>query len=55
MTTTEPITGRRLGRRAPSNRPALHLASLIKAVPDHPLTVDHLAAVANWRMLAGAR
>lgn len=55
MTTTEPITGRRLGRRAPSNRPALHLASLIKAVPDHPLTVDHLAAVTNWRVLGNDR
>lgn len=55
MTTTEPITGRKLGRRAPSNGPALHLASLIKAVPDHPLAVDHLAAVTNWRILGNDR
>jgi len=47
-TETTAVTGRRLGRRAPKNAPALRLASFLTAVPDHPLTADHFSSVKDW-------
>lgn len=55
MNCPDPIEGLKLGRRAPSNKPALHLGAVLRQVPDHPLAVDHLAAVTNWRMLGNNR
>jgi hypothetical protein len=43
--------GRRLGRRAPSRRPALRLGPLLTAgVPAHPITVDHLSRVFDFEL-----
>jgi hypothetical protein len=53
--TTAPTAGLKLGRRAPSNKPALHFGAMLRQVPDHPLAVDHLRAVTNWRMLGNDR
>lgn len=48
--------GRRLGRRAPSNRPALRLAPLLTGVvPAHPTTADHVSPVRLWTLGANDR
>lgn len=40
---------RKLGRRAPSNRPALRLGPLLTGtVPTHPASADHFARVSDW-------
>lgn len=43
------VPGRRLGRLAPKNAPALRLAPLLTGVvPAHPATVEHFSKVADW-------
>jgi hypothetical protein len=41
----------RLGRRAPSNKPAILFADVLKAVPDHPLIVNYTQVILDWAML----
>lgn len=46
--------GRRLGRRAPKDAPALRLRRLPKAagIPTVPPTADHFSAIADWGLYA---
>lgn len=48
---SERVPGRRLGRRPPSNAPALMLAPLLTGVvPQHPASADDLSRVTDWGM-----
>jgi hypothetical protein len=49
---TQFIAGRRLGRRQPSNRPAILFGNVWTGlVPEHPLVVDYLSKVRDWNIL----
>lgn len=49
------IEGRRLGRRAPANKPALRLARYLVKVPEHPTMVDHFSKVHDWGLYRNDR
>jgi hypothetical protein len=55
MSEVERVDGRRLGRRAPSNKPALRLAEILKAVPEHPPAADYLAVVSDFGLYGNDR
>jgi hypothetical protein len=49
MTEAQRVPGKRLGRRPPTNKPALLLADILRTtVPAHPGQVDHFALVHDW-------
>jgi len=41
----------KLGRREPTNKPALMFKSIFKAMPEHPLAENYLDELSNWQML----
>lgn len=49
------MTDRKLGRRAPSRRPALRLSNVLAAVPAHPVAADHFSRVADWGLYENDR
>jgi hypothetical protein len=49
------IHGQRLGRRPPSNAPALHLAALLREIPEHPNAVFRTSGFDRWDILGNDR
>lgn len=45
------VPGRSLGKRPPSNKPALRLADILAVTPTHPPVADHLSKVTDWNIL----
>lgn len=41
----------KLGRKKPSNKPAILFKNILKAVPNHPLLEDYLSQLSNWQVL----
>jgi len=39
------------GRNFPKRAPALKFASIVKAIPEHPLAEDYLSQLSNWKIL----
>lgn len=46
-----PLPQFRYGLLPPKRAPALRLADFIKAIPEHPLEVDYLARLNDWKVL----
>jgi hypothetical protein len=42
------MMNRMLGRRPPKRAPSLRLESILRAVPKHPASADHLGKVTEW-------
>jgi hypothetical protein len=41
----------KFGRRSPSRTPSIKFKSILKAMPDHPVSEDYLSQLSNWQML----
>lgn len=54
MTDNEIVPGQ-LGRRPPSNAPALRLADVLRAMPAHPVTRDYTDVVSDYGLYANDR
>jgi hypothetical protein len=39
------------GRREPKRTPSLKFKSILKAIPDHPISEDYLANISGWQVL----
>lgn len=46
-----PLPQFKYGRQFPKRSPSIELKSILKAVPEHPLSVDYLANLSGWKLL----
>src|SRR5258708_3345293 len=56
MSEVQPIEGKRLGRRPPSNKPAIMFANILSAVaPPHAGQADNFAPINDWALSGNSR
>src|SRR5215471_8122110 len=51
----EQVDGKRLGRRPPTNKPAIMFSQILRAVPDHPASADYLTLVGDYGLYGNDR